>query len=85
MAKTPFEIRLELLQLANSMLSEQLFAERQRLEMDWSTQKEIAFTSAAPDATSLTLNIDDFPDLPTVDPDEVIELAKKLNDFVSNG
>lgn len=83
MAKTPFEIRLDLLQLANVMLSDRTFAERQRLEQDWNTQREHAFSdlSHKPSIEELP----QFPWLPAVDPDEVIELAKKMNDFVSNG
>ena len=84
-SKTPFEIRSDLLNLAQSILFEQLMAERQRLENDWNTKREIYFTALQnPDMTPLT-EVPEFPVLPIITTDEVIQEAKKLNDFVSNG
>ena len=84
-SKTPFEIRSDLLNLAQSILFEQLMAERQRLENDWNTKREIYFTALQnPDMTTLT-EVPEFPVLPIITTDEVIQEAKKLNDFVSNG
>jgi hypothetical protein len=77
MSKTPFEIRLDLLQMANGILSDKNWAERNRLDQDWAIKKDIAlkYSDTAPPA----------PIVPTVNEDEIITLAKKLNEFVSNG
>jgi hypothetical protein len=81
MAKNPFEIRESLLSLAYTICTEQLYAERTRLENDWNTKRDEwnmkacngEFTTPPP-----------FPQMPTVNSEEVIAEAKKLNDFVSN-
>lgn len=82
MSKTPYEIRLELLSMAQNILSENMYAERNRLENDWQFLREIAiegirsgnqFAQAVP-----------YPTLPTISSDEIIALATKLNEFVSN-
>ena len=78
MAKTPFEIRLDLLQMANGILSDKNWAERNRIENDWNTQRDIAMKSKI-------INIPPAPFVPSVNEDEIISLAKKLNEFVSNG
>ena len=84
-SKTPFEIRSDLLNLAQSILFERIMAERQRLENDWNTKREIYFTALHnPDVTTPT-EVPEFPVLPIITTDEVIQEAKKLNDFVSNG
>jgi hypothetical protein len=84
-SKTPFEIRSDLLNLAQSILFEQLMAERQRLENDWNTKREIYFTALHnPDVTTPT-EVPEFPVLSIITTEEVILEAKKLNDFVSNG
>lgn len=74
--KTPFELRYDLLSLANGMLSDKVFAERNRLEQDWHAQVEFARVNQT--------QVPSYPEMPQVNPDEVIDLAKKLNDFVSN-
>lgn len=81
--KTPFELRYDLLSLANGMLSDKVFGERQRLENDWNARREMAIT-AAEKGIAEGYDFMPFPVMPTVNPDEVIELAKKLNEFVSN-
>lgn len=77
-AKNPFEIRLELLQLAQSIISDKVWAERTRLENDWNTQREVVMKNGVG-------KMPFAPTLPVVGEDEIIELAKKLNEFVSNG
>jgi hypothetical protein len=74
--KTPFELRFDLLSLAQGILNEKMWAERNRLENDWQAQVE----TARNDKTKPPA----FPKMPSVEPDEIVELAKKLNDFVSN-
>lgn len=63
----PFEIRLELLKLAQSIEFEKMMAERIRLESDWQS-----FKSTYP-----------FPSLPAVQVEDVIKTAESLNTFVS--
>jgi hypothetical protein len=75
--KNPFEIRLELLNLANSILLERYWAERNRIENDWNAQREFCLKEGAP--------VPDAPFVDDVDEDEIIALAKKMNEFVSNG
>lgn len=82
MSKTPYEIRLELLSMAQSILTENIFAERNRLENDWQTQRELAMIQAQ--RGSINGRVPDFPTLPTISSDEIIALASKLNEFVSN-
>lgn len=82
MSKTPYEIRLELLSMAQSILSEKMYAERMRLENDWQTLREISlenFRQGNP-----VSQFSPFPTMPTISSDEIIALASKLNEFVSN-
>lgn len=80
--KTPFEIRTELLQQAQSIVFEKMMAERMRLENDWSVQRDIATIHSHNGVHS---SIPSFPQMPAVTTEEIIEEARKLNDFVSNG
>lgn len=63
----PFEIRLELLKLAQQIENERVMSERIRLENDWHAAK-----SESP-----------FPAIPTVSVEDVIKAAEALNAFVS--
>lgn len=74
--KNPFEIRLEILHLAHSIVDSRVWAERNRLENDWNELKE-----RVPNSQPCV----PFPVMPTSSEEEIIELAKILNDFVSNG
>lgn len=73
--KNPFEIRLELLNLAQSIVNERVWAERNRLEHDWNELKS---------RTSDSQPCVPFPEMPTASEEEIVELAKTLNDFVSD-
>lgn len=64
----PFEIRLELLKLAQQIENERVMAERIRLENDWHAAAESTKT---------------FPVVPTVSVEDVIKAAETLNAFVS--
>lgn len=75
MTKTPYELRYDLLVLAQSILSEQNMNERLRLENDWHAKCETARGNGA--------NLPPFPFVPQYDEDHVVTMAKKLNDFVS--
>ena len=81
MSKTPFEIRLELLSMAQSILTENMYAERNRLENDWQTIRELAILEAPKGNKAIIIP---YPTLPTISSDEIISLATKLNEFVSN-
>ena len=76
--KNPFEIRLELLQIANSILSDKTWAERNRITDDWHTARDVAMKSNRG-------KIPPAPKVPVVSEDDIITLARKLNEFVSNG
>lgn len=82
--KTPFELRFDLLSLAQSILSEKAFVERQRLENDWSVRRDLLMVDAHNQEKLSDIKPEPYPVMPSVNPDEIIELAKKLNDFVSN-
>ena len=74
--KNPYEIRLELLKLAQSILSEAAWVERNRLEQDWNCMREYAITNnKAPPQ---------FPEFDAVTVEQVLETANQLNDFISN-
>jgi hypothetical protein len=65
-----YEIRLELLKLAQSIESDRNWSERNRLEQDWQRQVE----------TKPGLS---FPRLPDVTYEDVVRVAEELNKFVS--
>jgi hypothetical protein len=66
----PFEIRLELLKLAQQIETERIMAERIRLENDWQMTRD--------NDTKIP-----FPAVPTVSVEDVIKAAETLNAFVS--
>ena len=72
----PFEIRLKLLELSQSILSEEMWAERNRLENDWSVAKERAVENKT--------ELPSYPSMPSLSEDAIIAKAKKLNEFISN-
>jgi hypothetical protein len=74
-SKNPFELRLELLHLAQAILNERLWPERNRLENDWNAKKERETAKAF---------YEPYPLVPAPTAQEIIEVAKILNDFVSN-
>lgn len=65
----PFEIRLQLLQLAYKIENERAMSERIRIENDW---------HALPDESKKP-----FPQIPSVSVEDVIKIAESLNIFVS--
>lgn len=80
MGKTPYELRYELLAMAQNIITENLMNERIRLENDWSLEREKA-------SIALSQNKDvvlpPYPIVPQIDVDSVIALAEILNKFVS--
>jgi hypothetical protein len=77
MSKTPYELRYELLMMAQSIITENLMNERIRLENDWNMECDKLRRLDNP-------SYPNFPNVPTIDVNNVIELAKILNNFVSN-
>ena len=81
MSKTPYELRYQLLMMAQSLITENLMNERIRLENDWNTKRDIVIAAAE---RGITSPMEPFPIVPKIDVNSVIELAKILNNFVSN-
>ena len=71
MSKTPYEIRLDLLKLANEILLQPVFHRRSALEMEWSAKRDTNPAEPFPN----------MPDFPTSA--QVIDEAERLNRFVS--
>jgi hypothetical protein len=80
MSKTPYEIRFDLLAMAQSIITENLMNERIRLENDWNLDRERASIALS---QNKEVELPPFPNVPNIDPNQIIELAKKLNEFVS--
>lgn len=80
MGKTPYELRYDLLAMAQAILTENLMNERIRLENDWNLEREKASIALS---QNKDIEMPPFPNVPTIDPDKIIELAETLNKFVS--
>ena len=80
--KTPFEIRTDLLNLAQSICIEKMMNERIRLENDWNMKRD-EWSIKASNGEFYTAPA--FPQMPHITTEDVITEAKKLNEFVSNG
>jgi hypothetical protein len=83
--KTPFELRYDLLSMAKDILTEKMIGERMKLENDWQTKRELAYISAQKTSDGEPAKpIPDFPKMPVLSEDDIIAMAVKLNEFVSN-
>lgn len=82
MSKTPYELRYDLLSMAQAIITENLMNERIRLENDWNVERDRAHLRMSNGEMHVTVPA--FPEIPKINTDDVIALAKKLNDFVSN-
>lgn len=71
------KLRYELLLMAQNIITENLMGERTRLENDWNMECDKLRKFENP-------NYPKFPAIPQIDVNSVIELAKVLNNFVSN-
>ena len=71
-----YEIRLELLKLAQSIESERIWGERQRLEQDWNAIRESRMVK--------DIVPPPFPVLPVTTFSDIVTVAEELNKFVSN-
>lgn len=81
MSKTPYELRYELLLMAQNIITENLMNERIRLENDWNVKRDLVMEAAA---RGVAATVPPFPEIPLLKANSVIELAKILNNFVSN-
>lgn len=81
MTKTPYELRYELLAMAQSIVSENLMSERIRLENDWNFEREKISRRIEMGDTSASLP--PFPRMPEINVLNIIALATTLNQFVS--
>ena len=81
MNKTPYELRYDLLAMAQNIITENLMNERIRLENDWSLAREKASIALS---QNKDVDMPPYPDVPNIDVNSVIEMAKTLNNFVSN-
>lgn len=73
---TPFEIRLDLLKMAQSMLEHDYFGKRETIQNDWTVKVE-----NARHAGQVPPDHPGFPSYPTEA--EIIQKAQTLNGFVS--
>jgi hypothetical protein len=81
MTKTPYELRYELLTLAQGILSEKYLNARIKIENDWNMACEKARITLDKGRDA---DFPPFPSVPCYDDNEVIAMAEKLNKFVSN-
>ena len=71
MSKTPFEIRLQLLEMSKDLLLQDYYSKKELAMVEWHAKLETDKATPVP-------TIDNMPS-----EDEIIEKAKKLNAFVS--
>lgn len=81
MSKTPYELRFDLLAMAQSILTEQLMNIRIQLENDWGLEREKASIRLSNGETNITMP--PYPSIPDITEEQIIEMAEKLNKFVS--
>lgn len=81
MTKTPYELRYELLAMAQSILVERNMNDRIKLENDWNAECEKARFDA--ERTGSLLELPKFPEVPNFGVDYLINVAERLNAFVS--
>lgn len=71
MSKTPFEIRLQLLEMAKDLLTQEYYVKKELAMLGWHAKLESDKASPIPKIGSMPSE------------DQIIEKAKKLNAFVS--
>ena len=81
MTKTPYELRYDLLAMAQNIITENLMNERIRLENDWNVKRDLVIEAAS---RGVQATVPPFPAIADIDVNKVIEMAKTLNNFVSN-
>ena len=83
MSKTPYELRTDLLSMAIGIASEKHYQENQRRTSDW--EKECETLNYLMHTENVTANFPKAPVSTSATAEEIIEVANKLNDFVTNG
>jgi hypothetical protein len=76
--KTPFEIRLELLNMAKEMLTNDYLGKREQISNNWYQKVETARNTPG----EVVPDHPEYPEFPNES--EIIKKAQILNDFVSN-
>lgn len=77
MSKTPFEIRLEILDMAKGIVMEDYYAKQ-----NWTREKWEFESSAAKDTGSTIPNRPNNPEFPTSE--DILKKAKELKAFIDN-
>ena len=78
MSKSPYEIRLELLKLANEILCTPVYQSRESKMQEWHASREVYHNELAPRDPKPFPTLPDFPSAT-----DVISKAEELNKFVS--
>ena len=74
----PYMLRLELLKMAQQALDNEYFQKVDMIRTDWNNQVQLAHEGHKP--------VPNTPDLPPIyTMEQIVEKAKVLNDFVSQG
>lgn len=82
MSLSPFEIRLQLLSMAKDLLTEDYHNQRNSMESSWMTKVDCMRQDPRISAELLP----EYPTMPKFPTEqEIIDKAKTLNDFISNG
>ena len=77
MSKTPFEIRLELLKLANEILTQPVYQQRDAMLQEWQASRECYPHETEPRSPQPFPRLPDFPSTA-----EVVAKAAELRAFV---
>ncbi len=72
-----YEMKIKIMDISYQLLSDKLWAERNRLEEDWRLQKDKAIMDGLP--------LPKYPQMPVVSQQEVLAVARELENFVSEG
>jgi hypothetical protein len=79
---SPYFLRLELLKLAKDTLSDEQWTKNNKMQQDYEMEKNIAGASYVDGQPRTKIP---FPETTHFTVDDVIERARKLNEFMSNG
>jgi hypothetical protein len=77
MSKTPYEIRLELLKLANEILCTPVFQNRESKLQEWHASREVYANETAPRNPQSFPTLPDFPSST-----DIVAKAEELKKFV---
>ena len=80
MGKTPYELRYDLLVMAQAIVTENLMNERIRLENDWNLEREKASIALS---QNKDVTLPPFPRVPEINVLNIIALAQTRNHLVS--